>query len=618
MEARATLATLSADGVGNQISLPGPRRPRSLVGVGQWIGGVFILSLAMTIHSVVSPPTDRTYVSDALLILRDAGAEINRIDDDTSLVEALQLIAATAIRLVNAADGDNVRAVIYTYDADTGQFDPDSRVSAGEGDSPIIGDVPRSDGVGATALARRSRVLSYEENSIPLHPLKYEAGIRSAACYPLLVLGQPVGALYIDLRSGRRFSEDELLVLDTFGQSAAVAIYNTRQFEGINRALQRKVDQLEKLQRAEQLISSRLRLEDTLHEILATALELLHIEHGSFRLIDKRHQLLKMRAAISGATIGGGKDDESDQGLPLDETSGIMGWVARHRQPARIGDLHQPPWADIYRPLDPARDMRSELALPLLGSGGGLEGVLNVESPRLDAFTAEHQQVLEALATQAVIAIQEAKLLDTIEEVSAHLIDHAPDELFAVLIERACDLLNVDHAAIWEIERSTPDTLMRRAATEAIPPRYSVPLDGSLLGTAVSTRQPVSSLDLITDPRVVRPELVQRMQLVSALIVPLITRDHAPQGGIARGAFGVYTLAPRTFSDWDTRLLSSLANHAAIALQQAEALEQLQVRTGTAGRRRNVCRARRHRREFIASGQQSYRRHPGARARCAG
>ncbi|HZY40937.1 MAG TPA: GAF domain-containing sensor histidine kinase, partial [Anaerolineae bacterium] len=206
-----------------------------------------------------------------------------------------------------------------------------------------------------------------------------------------------------------------------------------------------------------------------------------------------------------------------------------------------------------------------------------LEGVLNVESPRLNAFNTEHQHVLEALATQAVIAIQEAKLLDTIEEVSAHLIDHAPDELFAVLIERACDLLNVDHGVIWEIDHAVPHTLIRRAATAGIPPRYSVPLEGSLLGTAVSTRQPVSSIDLVTDPRVVRPELVQRMQLVSALIVPLITRGSAPQGGVARGAFGVYTLAPRTFSDWDTRLLSSLANHAAIALQQAEALEQLKA-----------------------------------------
>jgi len=84
-----------------------------------------------------------------------------------------------------------------------------------------------------TALLRRARVLSYEENGIPLHPLKYQAGIRSAACLSAARRRPAVGALYIDLRSGRRFSDDELLVLDTFVQSAAGGDLQHTQFEGI-------------------------------------------------------------------------------------------------------------------------------------------------------------------------------------------------------------------------------------------------------------------------------------------------------------------------------------------------------------------------------------------------
>jgi hypothetical protein len=55
------------------------------------------------------------------------------------------------------------------------------------------------------------------------------------------------------------------LIFDTFVQLAAVAIYNTRQYQGINRALQRKIDELERLQDASRLISSRLHLDGTLH-----------------------------------------------------------------------------------------------------------------------------------------------------------------------------------------------------------------------------------------------------------------------------------------------------------------------------------------------------------------
>lgn len=534
-----------------------------------------------------APTHDQTYVQNALLIVRDAGAEINRIGPETSLTEALQLIATTAVRLIRGAGAtDEARVVIYTYDATRGEFDPASRVSAGEGHTPLLGDVPRSYGVGATALARRSRVLSYEEPSIELHPLKYQAGIRTAACYPLLVARQPVGALYIDLKTDRRFSDAELLVLDTFVHLAAVAIHNTRQFEGINRALQRKIDELERLQQAERLISSRLHLGDTLSEILSTALALTRAEYGSFRLLDKRTGRLRVSAVRHGVTITG---TPIESGSPPDGApSGVMDWVARHRRPARIDDVRERPWAEIYRPLQPGAEMRSELAVPLLGPDGGLEGVLNVESPRVAAFDADHQRVLETLGTQAVIAIQQAKLLDAIEEVTGHLTSYSADELYALLIDRACDLINTDHGAIWEVDapataEAAPATgetgtayaaasvLRLRASSGAIPPHYRVPVTGSFLGTIVSTGRPAISLDLRLDDRVLHPDLVLRMGLVSALAVPLLTPD-----GTVRGVFSVYTTTARTFSDWDARLLACLANYAVIAREQAQSLAQLQ------------------------------------------
>src|SRR5574341_1682213 len=125
----------------------------------------------------------------ALGILRDAGAEINRLGPDTSLTDALRLIARSAVRLIGSNPKDGVSAVIYTYDAAQSAFDPESRVSAGEGDAPLLGDAPQIGGVGALALARRARVLSYEERAIAFPPIKYFAGVRTAACYPLLAAG---------------------------------------------------------------------------------------------------------------------------------------------------------------------------------------------------------------------------------------------------------------------------------------------------------------------------------------------------------------------------------------------------------------------------------------------
>lgn len=498
--------------------------------------------------------------SAALDSLREAGARINRLGPETSLREALQLIADTAVKLI----GPEAAAVIYTYDAGRSAFDPNSRVAAGE-QTAVVGDVPRGDGVGATAIRRKARVLSYESGR-PFHPSKYQAGIRTSACYPLLVGEQPVGALYIDLRANRRFHEDELRLLDTFVPLSAVAIYNTRQFEGINRQLQQRVDELERLQNAGRLITSRPSLDATLNEILNSALDLIGAEFGSFRLLDKNSNQLTLAASKPQVSA------ESGRVFPISETDSVTGWVAFHRRAVLIPDLRAEPWNKIYRILHPSREMRSELAVPLLGAGGGLEGVVNLESPRVAAFTSDHLRVLEALATQASIALQEAKLLAALEELTGALAGRSRSELFNLLIAQACDLLNVPHCIVWERDPQDPSTLRWRASNADIPADYRVDIANSFLGEAILTRQPAYSADMRTDARVQRRTLVAQLGWVSALVVPLLSRD-----GQSRGAFSIYTQEQRLFSDWEQRLVMTLANHAAVAFQQAEALSEIKL-----------------------------------------
>ena len=70
------------------------------------------------------------------------------------------------------------------------------------------------------------------------------------------------------------------------------------------------------------------------------------------------------------------------------------------------------------------------------------------------------------------------------------------------------------------LQFSGPVQSALRAATGAFPPVYPVLRYGSLLGSAMQMREPTKSLALIVDPRVQRPELVQRLGLTSALIAP--------------------------------------------------------------------------------------------------
>jgi signal transduction histidine kinase len=129
-------------------------------------------------------------------------------------------------------------------------------------------------------------------------------------------------------------------------------------------------------------------------------------------------------AAIAGDNLG----RPAVEALPVNVTS-VMGMVAKTRQPVMIADVREPPWSKIYYPLDHGLQMRAELAVPLLGAGGRLVGVLNLESPQVGAFTEADSHLLQSLASQAVIAIQQVRLVDALRDTSARVLTQEPSQV---------------------------------------------------------------------------------------------------------------------------------------------------------------------------------------------
>ena len=502
---------------------------------------------------------------DALASLNQISAAINRIGprDQVSVERTLRLIAESAIKVVPGASG-----VIYTYDQARRCFDPTSRVSAGEQADPVPGDEPRPDGMGKRAISQRRRILSYEEHNLSVHPIKVGAGAQVVACFPLVVADQVVGALYVYLHEDRQFSQLELLMLDNFVNQAAMAIYQAGRLASVQRDLARKEDELTRLRRAGLLISSRMRLEETLEAILQMALEVIDAQYGIFRLVDKSGENLITRA-IAGEHL----DRPLVEALPINTTS-VMGWVARHRQAVRVPDLRAEPWARIYYPLDADLEMRSELAVPLIGAGGRLEGVLNLESPLEGAFSDEDSHLLQALATQAVIAIQEVRLLDALQEIAGLLQAQPCEQVLKRLVELACDLLNTTASAIWSLR---DDQLILQVACSDYHPDKIIPLHGNLIGQAIIGREPVTTEKIRADSSLGWPEPASDQDWSQALIVPLLASgDREPVG-----AFSVYRAGsdPGIFaeSEWDKKVLTCLAHYAALAVYNAARQDALRA-----------------------------------------
>ncbi len=393
-------------------------------------------------RSTAQPEMDARLLQ-ALASLNRIGAAINRMGAGSPAGEraALQLIVESAIQVVPDAS-----AVIYMYVAQAGQFLSESRVSAGSLAAGSPGDSPRPDGMGSRAISQRRLVLSYEEDDLSIDPHKLAAGARSVACYPLLVSDRPVGVLYVYVAEERSFSNLELLMLENFVNQAAMAVSQIQRMAEVHRSLARKEEELERLRRAGLIISSRLRLQETLEAILQMSLEVTDAEYGIFRLLDKDGRTL-ITQAVTGAEL----DHPYVQALSMNSPS-ISAWVVRNRQPVLIADLTEEPWSSIYFPLDANLKMLSELAVPLISASGRLLGVLNLESPSRNAFDEDDRLLLQSFATQAVIAIQEARLLDAFQEIPQLLLTQTEDQVLERLAELACNLLNAPASAIWLVK----------------------------------------------------------------------------------------------------------------------------------------------------------------------
>lgn len=520
-----------------------------------------------------------SHLLQALAKLNQIGAAINRqgSDDLVSLEDTLNMIVASAAEVVPGSS-----AVIYTYDEAQDRFEAASRASNGlagmlagpvQNDLPGwtgLDDAPRPDGMGMRAIHQKRRVLSYDEPDLEIHPSKAASGAKTVACYPLYTAGETLGVLYITLQASRSFTDLELLMLDNFVNLTAMTLAAARRYTLAQQEQTRKEKELRRLRRAGALISSRTSLKDTLEVILRMSLEVMEARYGIFRLVDKNGQNL-VTQAIAGERLG----KPAVETLPINEQS-VMGLVAMRREPLVISDLHEEPWKHIYYPFDHELVMRSELAVPLIGAGGRLEGVLNLESPQLNAFSKQDRYILQILATHAVTAIQEARLLDALQEISALLLTLPQAQMHRSLVEKACDLLNVPISLIWLVDDRQ---LVLQAATGDQPGVERLNLEGTASERAILGGEQVAVAKIGSGGSQAYSDLALMGEGGSALIAPM----SSSQDGSAKqlGVFMVYSgdADNRDFdqSEWDKKVLSILSHYAVLAVQNAAHQEALRV-----------------------------------------
>jgi PAS domain S-box-containing protein len=140
-------------------------------------------------------------------------------------------------------------------------------------------------------------------------------------------------------------------------------------------------------------------------QVLERAAQLVHdtfgYHHVALFLVDRERQELEMKAIV-GEFV---KLFPPNHRVPLER--GMVGWVGEHGQRLLADDVEQEPhYINFYPDLIPTR---SELSVPIR-SGDRTIGVLDIQSPRLNAFDESDVKVMETLADQIAVAIANAQL----------------------------------------------------------------------------------------------------------------------------------------------------------------------------------------------------------------
>lgn len=339
-----------------------------------------------TTPPATTPAATPAATRELVVTLFELGREVTSVLDLDELLQKIpQLIArltkftAFAVYLLDEARGELSVAYSVGY---PGEHARRLRLRVGEG---LVG----------TAVAEGKPVLVNDVRNDPRY-VEAVPGSRAELVAPLRRKGRVIGALNLLSDTPGQFTEIDEMVLRQFGAHVAVAIENARLFE----QEREYTATLEALADVAREFGSILNLDELLTRIANLTRRVIDYRTFGILLMDEDTGELEMKVAVRYGTSS----------IPQRVTvgAGLVGYAALHKEVVLVPDVSRDP-----RYINLVTDVRSELVIPLLVKDRCI-GVFDLESPELDAFTKNHVEILTLLASQAAVAIENARLYQTI------------------------------------------------------------------------------------------------------------------------------------------------------------------------------------------------------------
>ena len=423
-------------------------------------------------------------------------------------------------------------------------------------------------------------------------------GYRAALGAPLLHKGTVVGVIFVAKTVPQPFTAKQIELVTTFADQAVIAIENTRLLNELRQRTGDLSELLEQQTAASQVLqvisSSTGELEPVFQAILASATRtcdakfglLYRIENGSARIISK----LGIPPAFAEYLKRGPHRPPLNRVSPLTP----IGRVIQSRQLVHLADYRTD---QSYLDRDPITvaaielgSIRTLLVVPMI-KNDALMGAIVIFRQEVRPFTDKQIELLQNFAAQAVIAIENARLLHELRESLQQqtatadmlkVISRSTFDLQAVLktlVECAAQLCDAYDSAIW---RPDGDRLLLVAHHGPIPAETLPLIRGTVAGRTVLDGRALHIADLQTEDAEFpeSSENARRWGFRALLCVPLMRE------GVAIGTIALRRREAQLFTERQVALLQTFADQAVIAIENTRLLnelrESLQQQTATA------------------------------------
>jgi GAF domain-containing protein len=443
-------------------------------------------------------------------------------------------------------------------------------------------------------------------------------GWRTTLAVPLMRENTVIGTIAVRRTEARPFSDAQIELLKAFADQAVIAIENVRLFtelQASNRELTTALDTQTATSDILRVISrSQTDVQPVFDAILGSAARLLKsYSTGLTQVAGDRLEL----AAFTNTDASGDTFMRAHFPVSLDSDD-IHCQAVRDGAPVVVADAETDPrLSEASRAYGRARGWRSGVVVPMLRHGEAI-GSIGVSRQDVGGFTGDEIGLLQTFADQAVIAIENARLLSELQARTAEL-TRSVDELTALgevsralsstldletvlqtIVTRAVQIAGTAGCTIWEYDEAREEFRLRvshyadagdAAVLEALGRVTTMRKGQGVTTQVVERRQPVQIRDIAAEGAYESPI---RRPLVEAghralLGVPLLSEDEVI------GVLAVTRKTPGEFEPEIVRLLTTFATQSALAIQNARLFREIEDKS------RQLEAASRHKSEFLAN-----------------